>query len=234
MGITGEVYIYYNHEDAMKSIETLGDKIPQNVKKLIEENRDVCKEGKFLNGEDTDVTWIDLKKIFKNSLNNIIIIDNSKDINSFLPSNIVLSIFSQIKFYFMLLKPIFLNNEKILYIIDHPEKYQEIINNLMKQIEQMNSGLKELKKDALNTSIPNKLILNKTKYIFNEDSPYCMVPYRHRILHKLADTNEDGIVTEDELTNAIQTLEKAKKHKQDEKREKLAIDLKTPPPPPSN
>ena len=66
-----------------------------------------------------------------------------------------------------------------------------------------------------------------SEHIFNEESPYCMVPLKHRILHKLADTNEDGIVTEEELTNAIQTLEKAKKHKQNEKREKLTGELKS-------
>ena len=53
--------------------------------------------------------------------------------------------------------------------IDSNIFFLEIINNLMKQIEQMNSGLKELKKDALNTSIPNKLILNKTNTIYPND-----------------------------------------------------------------
>ena len=82
-------------------------------------------------------------------------------------------------------------------------------------------------RDIITALILTAVFVILSEYIFNEDSPYCMVPYRHRILHKLADTNEDGIVTEDELTNAIQTLEKAKKHKQEEKRGKLAKEMKS-------
>jgi hypothetical protein len=51
-------------------------------------------------------------------------------------------------------------------------------------------------------------------YLFNEESPLCIVPYKYRILHKLVDTNEDGVVTEPELAAAIAVLEKAKREKQ--------------------
>jgi len=51
-------------------------------------------------------------------------------------------------------------------------------------------------------------------YLFNEESSLCIVPQKYRVLHKLVDTNEDGIVTEDEITVAIGVLEKAKKEKQ--------------------
>ena len=60
-----------------------------------------------------------------------------------------------------------------------------------------------------------------SEYIFNEDSPYCMVPHHHRILHKLADTNGDGLISEEELSGAIQVLEKAKKEKQSQNSAKL-------------
>ena len=51
-------------------------------------------------------------------------------------------------------------------------------------------------------------------HLFNEESPYCVVPEKYRILHKLVDVNEDGLVTEDEVNNAIQVLEKARRDKE--------------------
>jgi hypothetical protein len=51
-------------------------------------------------------------------------------------------------------------------------------------------------------------------HLFNEESPYCCVPEKYRILNKLIDENNDETVTEQEITNAILILEKAKKDKQ--------------------
>ena len=51
-------------------------------------------------------------------------------------------------------------------------------------------------------------------YLFNEESSLCIVPYEYRVLHKLIDTNEDGVVTEPELAAAIAIMEKAKREKQ--------------------
>ena len=51
-------------------------------------------------------------------------------------------------------------------------------------------------------------------YLFNEESDLCMVPYKYRVLHKLVDTNEDGVVSEPELSAAVAILEKAKREKQ--------------------
>jgi len=53
-----------------------------------------------------------------------------------------------------------------------------------------------------------------SEYLFNEESSLCIVPHKYRILHKLIDTNEDGVVTEPELAAAIAVLEKAKREKQ--------------------
>jgi len=50
-------------------------------------------------------------------------------------------------------------------------------------------------------------------YLFNEESVLCMVPYKYRVLHKLIDINDDGSVTETEISAAIAVLEKAKKEK---------------------
>lgn len=56
-------------------------------------------------------------------------------------------------------------------------------------------------------------------HIFNEESPYCCVPDKYRILHKLVDENGDG-VTDDDITKAIAILEKAKRDKEKETQRK--------------
>ena len=53
-----------------------------------------------------------------------------------------------------------------------------------------------------------------SEHLFNEDSDYCIVPHKYRILSKLIDTNNDGVVSETELNDAIKVLEKSKKEKQ--------------------
>lgn len=50
-------------------------------------------------------------------------------------------------------------------------------------------------------------------HLFNEESPYCCVPEKYRILKKLVDENDDDIITEQEISNAVATLEKAKRDK---------------------
>ena len=51
-------------------------------------------------------------------------------------------------------------------------------------------------------------------HLFNEESPYCCVPHKYRVLAKLVDQNGDGQISEQEINNAISILEKAKKDKQ--------------------
>jgi hypothetical protein len=51
-------------------------------------------------------------------------------------------------------------------------------------------------------------------HLFNEESHLCVVPQEYRVLNKLIDTNDDGVVSETELAAAIAVLEKAKKEKQ--------------------
>ena len=50
-------------------------------------------------------------------------------------------------------------------------------------------------------------------HLFNEESPYCVVPEKYRLLNKVMDTNGDGIVSETEINSASAILEKAKKEK---------------------
>jgi hypothetical protein len=58
-------------------------------------------------------------------------------------------------------------------------------------------------------------------YLFNEESRLCIVPHKYRVLNKIIDTNEDGVVSETEVAAAIAVLEKAKREKQ-RKQQKLA------------
>ncbi len=51
-------------------------------------------------------------------------------------------------------------------------------------------------------------------HLFNEESPYCCVPHKYRVLAKLVDQNNDGVVTDQEINDAIAVLEKAKRDKQ--------------------
>ena len=50
--------------------------------------------------------------------------------------------------------------------------------------------------------------------IFNEESNMCIVPHKYRVLNKLVDTNNDGVVTDKEVDDAIHILEKARKNKE--------------------
>ena len=51
-------------------------------------------------------------------------------------------------------------------------------------------------------------------YLLNEESPYCLVPSKYRVLHKLLDSNDDGKVSDTEIADAIAILDKAHKSKQ--------------------
>ena len=48
-------------------------------------------------------------------------------------------------------------------------------------------------------------------HLFNEESPYCIVPKKFRVLANVIDTNNDNEVSEEEINNAISILEKARR-----------------------
>jgi hypothetical protein len=50
-------------------------------------------------------------------------------------------------------------------------------------------------------------------YIFNEEASMCIVPKEYRVLHTLMDTDNNGDVSDVELSAAIKLLEKAKLEK---------------------
>ena len=49
-----------------------------------------------------------------------------------------------------------------------------------------------------------------SEYLFNEESALCVVPEKYRVLHSMIDTNNDGVISDDELAAATKILEKAK------------------------
>ena len=48
-------------------------------------------------------------------------------------------------------------------------------------------------------------------YAFNENSSYCILPEKYKQIHKIIDTNEDGLITQEEIKKAEETLRNAKK-----------------------
>ena len=56
-----------------------------------------------------------------------------------------------------------------------------------------------------------------TNHLFNEESNLCIIPKHLRQYADLIDTNDDGVITPEELENAKRVLEKAEKK---EKRKK--------------
>lgn len=51
-------------------------------------------------------------------------------------------------------------------------------------------------------------------YLFNENSRFCILPDAFKKLQKAIDVNDDGIISDGELNDAIKVLNKAKKQKQ--------------------
>jgi len=50
-------------------------------------------------------------------------------------------------------------------------------------------------------------------HLFNEESRFCIVPHKYRVLDKAIDVNGDGFVSDEEIKNAERILEKAKQEK---------------------
>jgi len=49
-----------------------------------------------------------------------------------------------------------------------------------------------------------------SEHLFNEESRFCIVPEKYRMITTAIDTNNDGLISEEELQAALKVLEKAK------------------------
>jgi hypothetical protein len=53
-------------------------------------------------------------------------------------------------------------------------------------------------------------------HLFNEESKFCIVPEKYRVLNKLlnlVDTNRDNVISQEEINKALAVLDKAEKEK---------------------
>jgi hypothetical protein len=62
-----------------------------------------------------------------------------------------------------------------------------------------------------------------SEYLFNEESSYCLVPHKNRVLNikKATDINNDGLISDSEINSAISVLEKAKKAKEQKNQKEI-------------
>jgi hypothetical protein len=76
-------------------------------------------------------------------------------------------------------------------------------------------------RDIYTALIITAVFIVLSEYVFNEESSYCVVPKKYRVLQDLIDTNNDGIISEFEIKEAEKILRKAKKEKQKKQQKDL-------------
>jgi len=60
-----------------------------------------------------------------------------------------------------------------------------------------------------------------SQHLFHEESNLCILPQKYREFHLLLDTNQDGEVSQQEITDAVNILSKAKKQQAKQPEEDL-------------
>jgi len=60
-----------------------------------------------------------------------------------------------------------------------------------------------------------------TEHLFNEESKFCILPEKYRKFHLLLDTNGDGVISDQEINDAVALLTKAKKQKSERQKENV-------------
>tara|TARA_Y100000768_G_scaffold387762_1_gene380183 strand:- start:2063 stop:2488 length:426 start_codon:yes stop_codon:yes gene_type:complete len=73
-------------------------------------------------------------------------------------------------------------------------------------------------KDILTSLLLTIIFIVFADYIFNENSKLCILPKHMKRIKKEIDIDKDGIITEEELNNAINILTKAKNNKKNNAR----------------
>ena len=73
-------------------------------------------------------------------------------------------------------------------------------------------------KDIITSLILTVIFIVFADYIFNEKSSLCLLPKSMKKIKKQIDIDQDGIISEKELNDAINVLTKAKNKKKDQAR----------------
>ena len=60
-----------------------------------------------------------------------------------------------------------------------------------------------------------------TEHLFNEESKFCILPEKYRKFHLLLDTNGDGVISDQEINDAVALLTKAKKQKSEKQKDNV-------------
>ena len=69
-------------------------------------------------------------------------------------------------------------------------------------------------RDIVTSIVLTAAFMILANYLFNEKSSMCIMPAKYRNLEKILDTNDDGIVSPQEIEKARLTLQRADKQQQ--------------------
>lgn len=65
-------------------------------------------------------------------------------------------------------------------------------------------------KDLILSFVITGIFIILANFVFNEKSKYCILPDKYKNLESLIDTNQDNIISENEINKAYDTLKKAR------------------------
>jgi len=82
-------------------------------------------------------------------------------------------------------------------------------------------------RDIITALIITAVFVILSDHMFNEESSFCIVPEKYRILSTLVDTNGDGIISDEELEKAEETLRKARQQKRIQEQRKAFLQFET-------
>ncbi len=68
-------------------------------------------------------------------------------------------------------------------------------------------------KDIITSLVLTTVFVILANYLFNENSRFCVLPKKFKDMKQLIDTNNDGVVSDKELQDAMKILAKAKNDK---------------------
>ena len=66
-------------------------------------------------------------------------------------------------------------------------------------------------RDIVTSFILTGIFILLANFVFNEESKYCVLPEKYKQMSKALDINNDGVVSQTEIENAINVLQKAKR-----------------------